>query len=281
MKYIVVIPSLCLFACIACTGPQNKVPVLTEQWVLEGFDSPESVAADATGKFLYVSNVNGGGEDKDGNGYIATIALDGTPIAKSWADGLDGPKGLALEGDVLYVSDIDRLVIIDTVTGDIIDRVRAEGATFLNDVVIWPEHGVLVSDSGTARIYLYKDGEMSVWAEDEKFGGINGLMVWQGALLVVTMDAGELLSVDLKTKEISTLAGGMKNADMMTPLDEGGYIVSSWPGVLRYVAEDGSTQVLLNTEEIEVFMNDFVRIGNMLYVPNWQPGTVRAYSISY
>ena len=78
-----------------------------------GFKQPESTVYDADRDVLYVSNINGQGTDKDGNGYISKVALDGTVTESEWVTGLDGPKGLAIVGDKLYVSDITALVEID------------------------------------------------------------------------------------------------------------------------------------------------------------------------
>ena len=43
------------------------------------------------------------------------------------------PEGLALTGDTLFVTDIDRLVAIDIERGEISGAWPAEGAQFLND----------------------------------------------------------------------------------------------------------------------------------------------------
>ena len=90
-------------------------------WETTGFKNPESVLPDPGGEFAYVSNVDGQPTEKDGKGFISKISLkDGTVIAPQWATGLNGPKGMALVKGRLYVSDIDRLVEIDTETGKIV-----------------------------------------------------------------------------------------------------------------------------------------------------------------
>ena len=58
--------------------------------------TPESVFFNAAGKFLYVSNINGQAADKDGNGSIGKVSLDGKIIAVEWAKGLNAPKGMGL-----------------------------------------------------------------------------------------------------------------------------------------------------------------------------------------
>jgi len=258
-------------------GP--SMPSLTELWVTDGFAAPEGVTLSEDGGFYYVSNVNGGGSDVDNNGFIAKLGLDGEVADLDWITGLNAPKGMAVHDGRMYVSDIVSLVVIDTERGTVLDTVPMQDATFLNDVTHVPGHGILVSDSGTATIYQYDDGIGSVWMQDERLAGINGLLAHDGTLLVATMTAGELLSVDLETQDITVLADGMENADMMAPLDDGGYLVSSWPGIIHYVSPEGDRMTVQDTTDLPVYMNDFTMNGDVLVTPNWQPGTVRAYRV--
>ena len=88
-------------------------------WELTGLEAPESALPDPAGDAIYVSNVVGAPDAKDGNGYISRVSPDGKILEQRWAVGLDAPKGLILRGSTLFVSDIDRLVAIDTATGKI------------------------------------------------------------------------------------------------------------------------------------------------------------------
>ena len=82
-------------------------------WRTQGLANPESAALSADSEFLYVTNVNGEGDAKDGNGFIARVGIDGRILEREWARGLNAPKGIMLRGDALYVADIDELVVID------------------------------------------------------------------------------------------------------------------------------------------------------------------------
>lgn len=249
-------------------------------WIADGFDAPESVVPNGEGSFFYVSNVNGDGVAKDGNGYIATLSPDGEIMNQNWVTGLDAPKGLALDGARLYVSDIDRLVVIDTEAARVIETITFEGAGFLNDVTVTPM-GVLVSDSANQRIYRYADGRVETWLEAPLLSGVNGLLPQEGYLLVTTMSDGALLSIDWETKAITKLASDMKNADGVSPLKGQGYLVSAWPGKLYHVNHEGQTETLIDTEDAPIYWNDFYLLDDALYVPNWQPGTVRRYKVNY
>jgi hypothetical protein len=272
-------------ALAACADPAptpaaktSAATTLTQLWSTPGLANPESMIPGADGAFFYVSNVNGEGDARDGNGFIAKLAPDGTVIARAWARGLDAPKGLALRDGQLFATDIDRIVELDPTTGAVVRRHGVRDAKFLNDAAVAPDGAILASDSGSARVFALKDGAVSVWLADPALESINGLLPEPGRLLVTTME-GKLLAVDWTTKAITTLASDLGQADGIAPLGNGAYLVSEWPGRLFEVAADGSSRVLLDTRAAGTLLNDFLLVGDTLYVPNWEPGSVTAYRV--
>lgn len=269
-----------------------SAPRLVEVWSTPGFANPESVALSADRRFLYVSNVNGEGDALDGNGYISRLGLDGKVLQARWASGLDAPKGIALRGRRLFVSDVSRLVEIDARDGRIVARHEVEGAKFLNDVAIAPNRtpiagGALISDSATARIHLWREGRMSVWLEDPLLRSINGLLPERDRLVVTTMQ-GRLLAVDWKTRAITQLAEGLGNGDGVVALKDDDYLVGEWPGRLFHVV-DGESEIVSDSREAKRYINDFILIDGAvgdhgrrvrtLIVPSWEPGVVTAYRV--
>lgn len=265
-------------ALLAATGARAATPPLTLLWTLDGLESPESVAPSADGRFLYVANVGGEGDARDGNGFVSRVSLDGRMLEKRWAVGMDAPKGAVLTGGRLYVSDIDRLVEIDTATGKITARYAAAGAKFLNDVAVGPDGRILVSDSGTARIYALGPEGLRVWLENPLLESINGILAEENRLVVTTM-AGRLLAIDYPGKAIRQLAGGIGDGDGVARLADGSYLVSEWPGRLFHVSADGSLAVLSDSRKEETYVNDFILAGDVLYVPHWKPGSLSALRI--
>lgn len=253
-------------------------PTLTKAWTADGFANPESVALSPDRKYFFVSNVAGEGDARDGNGFISKVSMDGAIIEREWVKGLDGPKGLAVDGDRLFVSDITALVEIDVRSGAVKARHAAAGAGFLNDVAVAPGHGVLVSDSAKARIYGWHDDHMTTWLEHELLASINGLLPEADRLVVTTMQ-GKLLAIDWDTRKITVLAEDLGNADGLVALGSGDYLVGEWPGRLFHVAKDGKSSVLLDTRDSKHYYNDFILVGNRLVVPNWEPSSVTAYQI--
>jgi hypothetical protein len=273
---IVLLMPLALLA--GCATAPPRAPQLVPAWTATGLANPESAVPDATGRFLYVSNVAGEGDAIDGNGFIARLGLDGKVLEREWARGLDAPKGLALAHGRLFVSDVTRLVEIDTATGAVVARHDAPGSKFLNDVALAPDGAVLVSDSGSARIHAWRDGRMDTWLAHESFGAINGLLPERDRLVVTTM-RGKLLAVDWDTRAITELAGDLGNADGVVALGRGAYLVGEWPGRLFHVHADGTATTLQDSREGKRYINDFIVVGDLLVVPNWEPSSVSAYRL--
>lgn len=281
VKWLSISAALTLAACApegqAPAASETNAPRLEQVWRAMGLASPESVALSADGTFLFVSNVNGEGEAKDGNGFISRVSLEGEVLEREFARGLDAPKGLMAGGDALYVADIDQLVVIDAATGAVRRRVRAEGAGFLNDLAFAPDGQVLMADSGTGRIYAVASDTAEIWLEHALLQSINGLLPEPERLIVTTMQ-GRLLAVDYTSRAVTVLAEGLGEADGVAALGDGRYLVSEWPGLMHVVA-DGAHDTIMDTRGESRFLNDFLLVGDVLYVPHWEPGELTAYRV--
>lgn len=271
--------ALCLL--LASTASSAAPPRLETAWTLDGLAEPESVAADPSADVLYVSNVAGAPDGVDGNGFISTVSPAGALIEREWVKGLNAPKGLAIAGGTLYVSDITDLVVIDVATRRVTGRHPAPGAKFLNDVAIAPDGRVLVSDSGTARIYAWNGSDVTEWLAAPELRSINGLLPQRDRLIVTTMQ-GLLLSADWNGATLTTLARDLGDADGVVQLDDGAFLVSEWPGRLFHVAVDGAsatTTTVLDVREEPRYINDFIEAHGLLLVPHMRPGALRAYRL--
>src|SRR5687768_14467011 len=103
----------------ACDGARNKAEetpedaapekeaavTLTLKWETEPLlTTCESVLYDDAQDVLYVSNINGVPDGKDGNGFISKVSIDGKITEANWVKGMDAPKGLGLANGKLYVA---------------------------------------------------------------------------------------------------------------------------------------------------------------------------------
>lgn len=229
-----------------------------EVWSTTGLATPESVLFDAARNIFCVANVAGEPLGKDGNGYVSILDADGGIRIDKWVTGLDAPKGLFLDGDTLYLSDIDRLVAIDVAAGSVAGTWPAEGAIFLNDVASDGAGRVFVSDMLADKIYVLEDGALSVWLEGPELEHPNGLAVADGKLFVATWGPGlrddfstetpgRILTVDLATKAVAPFGTPAGNLDGLEPDGAGGWIVSDWiAGGVLHVAPDGTATTLLD-----------------------------------
>lgn len=264
-------------------------------WSTSGFKKPESVIADSKREVLYVSNVNGPPLDKDKNGFISLLSKDGAIKNLTWIKGLNGPKGMVMDGDdTLYVTDIDQLIEIDLEEGKIVGRYPAEGAIFFNDPAVGPDGTVYVTDFIGKKIYSRAPDadKLEIWLAPDDMMHINGLHVENDNLIVAgwgrnlssdgsTETPGHLFIVDLKTKEIKTLGNG-KGIGNLDGLERGGaddFLVTDFIGGGLYrINEDGSHELLLDLDSGSADL-EVVRDGTVAIIPMLKDGKVTAYSI--
>jgi hypothetical protein len=254
---------------------------ISMSWRLGGFAGPESAIMSGDRTFFYVSNVNGSGADKDGNGFISRVTTSGQVLQREWAVGLDAPKGIFLVGDTLYAADIDQIVAIDAATGAVRSRTPVSGATYLNDITSTPDGTILVSDTRGQRIFALRDGATSVWLEDALLDSVNGVLPEADRLIVTTMVAntGRLLAIDYQTRAITVLAEGIGRGDGVGALGQGRYIVSSAPGQMQVVSADGGVRAILDTSGDPRSLNDFHLEGSTLYQAHMNANEVTAYAV--
>ncbi len=259
-------------------------------WQAEGLDGPESAVLDSEEGVLYVSNVNGEAGAADGNGYISRLSLKGEILDKEWATGLDAPKGLALHDGKLYVSDIDKLVVIDTATGEIVASHDAPGATFLNDVSAHDDGRVFVSDMMQNQIWKLEGDQFEMWLEDEALGNPNGVLAEDDRLLLATWGKpkedfstdvpGHLKAIDYATKEITDLGDQpVGNLDGIEADGQGGYLVTDWlsGGLYKFDAE-GKAEMIMDLNQGSAD-HEYVEGENLVVIPMMMDGTVAAYKV--
>lgn len=270
---------------------ETGTPTLQTAWQLAGLRHPESAVVSRDGTFLYVSMVDGEADATDRLGQIAKVGIDGKLLDADWVAGLNAPKGLALKGKQLFVSDLTELLEISTTDAKVVARHVIPDSAFLNDVALAPPGSgmpgaVLVSDSGKGRISRLHLGKVVEWLRDPQLRSINGLLALPDALLVTTMQ-GLLLSISWRTQDITVLATDLGDGDGIAMLAARRYLVSEWPGRLYLVQPGQPNQVLLDTRAENRLLNDFLLISkrgkaesSMLVIPNLQPGALTAFDVT-
>jgi sugar lactone lactonase YvrE len=252
------------FALLAsCTqADRDRGDQARKLFVVEGFDQPESVQYDREQDVYFVSNMFGYGSARDSTGYISWFSAEdpgnrGT-LVQSGRNGalLNAPKGLALQGDTLWVADIDVLRAFDKHTGAPLREVDLgpDGALLLNSVAVASDGIVYVSDTGIVMsdkgvlyrgadkiLALRPDGSIAVTAKSTELRNPNGIR-WddQGKRLVVASFhpfGGEVYALPDGKLPRTVLASEPGHLDGLGILPDGRVIVTSWNDSSLHVIE--------------------------------------------
>src|SRR6478752_3742025 len=105
------ISTLLVLALLVTLSSMAQSHSLVKLWQTDTLlKTPESVLFDEKAQLLYVSNIDGAPDGKDGKGSIGKVGLDGRIIQVDWVKGLNAPKGMGLYKDKLYVTDLTEVV---------------------------------------------------------------------------------------------------------------------------------------------------------------------------
>ena len=203
---------------------------------IEGFSSPESTIVNKND--LYVSNV--GKElkptQKDGDGFISKLDVNGKIKELHFIDGLDAPKGMGIVGNTLFVADINTLRGFDLSTKKEVFNVVFEGVNFLNDITVKDSNTLFIGASDTSAIYEVNISNKS-YKKLMDFTVTNGLFYEDGILYAAQLGSttqnmfdgkGKLYKIDLKDNNKLTQLGNFEGVlDGVTKVGNKVY-VSDW-----------------------------------------------------
>ena len=203
MKYVL---SLALIFSLCTAFGQKK---LTQLWESkEQLPVPESVLYVPERSELFVTLIDGDGSTADGKGGVAILNLDGTMKNATWIEGLNAPKGMALYRDQLYIADINEVVVVDIITGNVINQIKIPESKFLNDVTVDRAGKVYISDTRDGKIYQLHNNRPSLFMSNVP--NVNGLRVIDGSLYAM---AGPELGEEL---------GGLQSIPVSILIDQDG-----------------------------------------------------------
>lgn len=259
--------ALALTACAKeeAPAPTADLPVAV---VESGLATPEAVLWDAARNVWYVSNINGSPLGKDDNGYILRLTADGAAMDTvpfiNGADAditLNAPKGMALVGDTLWVSDIDAVRAFNVVTGTAVASVElaAQGAKFLNDVAAGTDGTVYITDSGIAfdttgavlhtgksRVIALRGRSATDAVILPAQSAANGL-TWdaaRGAWLIVGFNSPNVFAWTPGTDSVAVLGTGPGGGDGIVVLADGSALYSSWADSSLTLFANGASTTL-------------------------------------
>ncbi len=207
---------------------------------------------------------NGAPTEKDGNGFITRVRPDGTVDAPRWIDGttaevtLHAPKGMAVHGDTLWVTDIDTVRAFHRTTGAPLGARGVEGATFLNDLATADDGTLYVTEmgvdasfqpNGRAAILRMESNGAAPVASGDALSSPNGIVVVDDAIVVVPFGSAVVMRVPLDGSApdtIATLQGGQLDGIVRSRAGE--LFVSSWESSSVYrIDPDGNVSVFADS----------------------------------
>ena len=270
-------------------GPIRQHGRLTKVWETPAeFKIPESVLYDPEREILYVTSFNKVGRDKDHIGFISKVELDGEIEDLEWVTGLDGPCGMGIYEDKLFVVECSgNLVEIDIDRGSVSRRYPIAGSTFLNDVAVDRSGNIYITDSTRPPegrdIYRFIDGDYELWKDGDEIHRSNGLFVRENNLIVGNTGDGSLKSVGLNDGRVNTIAClGAGVVDGIRVDNDGNYIVSHWEGQVYLISPSGEVVEILDTMNAGLNAADFefIKEKNLLVVPTFLGNKVVAYELA-
>lgn len=207
---------------------------------IEGIVHPESAFTTRDGR-IFISEI--GKVGVNGDGRILEVFTDGKK--KVVASGLNDPKGLLIEGNTIYVTDIDEVKKV-TFDGNVKSWLGPKDfpreITFLNDLTIDRNTIIYVSDSGEVKqgdrrggaVYrVSPNGKVSLVVDsvnDPNIQAPNGLLAFQrGYLMVADFTTGVLSRIRLRNLSVERMATGFGGGDGLAFAGTKLYI-SDWKG---------------------------------------------------
>jgi hypothetical protein len=228
---------------------------------VRGFSHPESVRYDPELDLWFVSNINGDPAAKDNNGFITRLKGDGTIGVLKFVEGgrngvrLNGPKGMAIVGDTLWVADIDAVRGFNRRTGVAVATVSLSGqAKFLNDIAAGPD-GIYITDTGIGvakggklnhtgpdRIFRIDSSRRpSIALETASLEGPNGIS-WDSAgrrFVIVPFFGSTPLAWAPGEAAPRAIGSGPGQEDGVEPIAPGRFLVTSWADSSLFSLADG------------------------------------------
>jgi hypothetical protein len=224
--------------------PSNDNPI-NQSPDENAYDAPDQVVWHAASKSWFISNLGGGiSLERDNYGWITRTDAKGNITDPLWIgkkEGMHAPSGMIATDEYLYVCDRDGVHQINIAKKEISDFYPIPEGEFINDIAMASNGDLYISDFFGDRIYKLSANtrKVEVWLETDALQAPDGLYMDNDKLIVAcwgvlsnpgtfdTSKPGDLLSVDLKTKQITTLVKNVGNLEGITKAGKY-YFITDW-----------------------------------------------------
>ena len=204
---------------------------------------------------------------------------------------LNAPKGITFDKTSLYITDIDRIVVVDIATGEKTDEISfANKAAFLNDITFLEENTLLVTATNHHELYAVIIKSKEIFNLSNKdMEGANGIYLGKGKVFVCgfadkKMGKGSVYEYDLETNKISTILQQMGHLDGLKMYKDK-LIISDWGGDYNHgkiweLDLETKKQTLLSDSKDLKSPSDFDIYENTLLVPCIDSGEILVFKWS-
>jgi DNA-binding beta-propeller fold protein YncE len=259
-------------------------------WTLKGFENPESAHYDPATNTIYVSNVAGDPRLKDGRGFISTVSPEGDNLILHWLDGFDAPKGIRVAHGKLYVTDLDRVVVIDVAKKKILRKIAVPGSSFLNDIAVDSKGVIYATDTLLNLVYsISPKGTVSKYFSGPAAAGPNGVLIDDDSMVLANWGTeiqpdfsvkspGRLVKVKRRNKEVEVLTmKAVGNLDGLEKDNHGDWLASDWKtGKVYHIECNGNVRELLTTKPGAADIG-FISSKSVVLIPQMNDNTLAAY----
>ncbi|MAD12251.1 MAG: hypothetical protein CMC04_05975 [Flavobacteriaceae bacterium] len=163
--------------------------------------NPECVFYDKETETLFISNVNGGTLEMNGDGFISQLNINGEFINEKLILNLNAPKGIYVKDGLIYITDINRLIIYDLLKKGRENIFVFENAESLNDIVVDDNGRIFISDFHANKLFLVNEEKISFLSIKKP----NGLYIHDNFIYVGTFQEstnGHIYRSNLNNKQI-------------------------------------------------------------------------------
>ena len=244
------------------------IPHFAEAFRVGELKTPESFIVDPAIGNYFISNINGNPVSRDNNGFIVKLDRSGKPLFFIRGGDpqvtLHAPDGLALKGNILYVTDIDSLRWFDKSNGIPLGHIdlTGVGAKRLKGLAFDREDTLYISDVLANTIYKMETGNahiIKVFSKDNHLGNPSG-MVFDSArkrLIVAARATGRIWGIGMDGNIAPVIQRTFKNLNGIDWDREGNLLVSD--------ETEGKIYRIHNFSRIEVVRENILTPANISF----------------
>ena len=257
------IPVAALLLIVGCgEGSSVEESAVAVEVADVGLQGPRAIVYDAIADVYLVSNVNGGLLDEDENGFVSRISPEGEVLSPQWIPSvgsenrMNAPKGMAIRGDTLFITDIGCIRFANRESGEIVETRCLDDVTSLSGIDVAPEGSLFVTDSGfdlvdgqtvpsstdaVYRLTFREDQRGATLARGIDLNHPTGLAIGSRGIFVTTA-GGELIRFTGSGERTDLLATSGQVFEGVVFVADGGFAYSSSADSSVYLI-DGSGSV--------------------------------------